>query len=77
MTTEALLRSRAVSHSRILLRRYSLNRGAMAGTYDWNPMPHKVDINCPSCGELAVFEFAEVVRIKLKKDVPLCTSREN
>lgn len=49
----------------------------MAGTYDWNPMPHKVDINCPSCGERAVFEFAEVVRIKLKKDVPLCTSREN
>ncbi|MDH5433005.1 MAG: hypothetical protein OEY19_03605 [Gammaproteobacteria bacterium] len=42
----------------------------MTGTYDWNPMPHKVDILCPQCNELAVFEFAELVRIKLKKDIP-------
>lgn len=21
----------------------------MTGTYDWNPMPHKVDIKCPAC----------------------------
>jgi hypothetical protein len=42
----------------------------MTGTYDWNPMPHKVDIRCPSCDEYAVFEFAEIVRISLKKDVP-------
>ncbi|QLE85486.1 hypothetical protein FLM48_10600 [Shewanella sp. Scap07] len=42
----------------------------MTGTYDWNPMPHKVDIKCPSCGEHALFEFAEVVKISLKKDVP-------
>ncbi len=41
----------------------------MTGTYDWNPMPHKVDIRCPSCHEHALFEFAEVVRISLKKDV--------
>ena len=33
-------------------------------------MPHKVDIKCPSCGEHAEFEFAEVVKITLKKDVP-------
>jgi len=41
----------------------------MTGTYDWNPMPHTVDITCPSCGEHALFEFAEVVKITLKKDV--------
>ncbi|WP_040557198.1 hypothetical protein [Reinekea blandensis] len=42
----------------------------MTGTYDWNPMPHQVEINCPSCGSPCVFEFAEVVKIKQKKDVP-------
>jgi len=42
----------------------------MTECYDWNPMPHKVDIKCPSCGNHAVFEFAEVVKISLKKDVP-------
>jgi len=42
----------------------------MSGIYDWNPMPHEVDIKCPSCDEHALFEFAEVVKISLKKDVP-------
>jgi len=42
----------------------------MTEAYDWNPMPHKVDINCPSCGSHDEFEFAEVVKISLKKDVP-------
>ncbi|TEU23082.1 hypothetical protein [Alkanindiges illinoisensis] len=42
----------------------------MTGKYVWNPMPHKVDINCPLCGGHAVFEFAEVVKIELKKDIP-------
>jgi hypothetical protein len=42
----------------------------MTGTYDWNPMPHKVDIKCLACAEHSVFEFAEVVKIALKKDVP-------
>ena len=41
----------------------------MTGTYEWNPMPHKVNICCPSCNELAVFEFCEVVKICKKKDV--------
>ena len=41
----------------------------MTGTYDWNPMPHVVEIRCPECGCGAVFEFAEVVRIALKKDI--------
>lgn len=41
----------------------------MTGIYEWNPMPHKLDIRCPSCMELAVFEFCEVVKICLKKDV--------
>lgn len=42
----------------------------MTELYDWNPMPHKVDIKCKRCNNLATFEFAEAVRIKLKKDVP-------
>jgi hypothetical protein len=42
----------------------------MTGTYDWNPMPHKVEIKCPACSGYCVFEFAEVVKIELKKDVP-------
>ena len=41
----------------------------MTGTYDWNPMPHRVDVTCPECGALATFEFAEVVKIRLKRDV--------
>ena len=32
-------------------------------------MPHIVEIRCPECGGGAIFEFAEVVRIALKKDV--------
>jgi hypothetical protein len=41
----------------------------MTGTYDWNPMPHKLDIKCPACSQRAEFEFAEVCRIKLNTDV--------
>jgi hypothetical protein len=41
----------------------------MTGTYDWNPMPHTVDTRCPTCGEAAVFEFVEVVRIRLRADI--------
>lgn len=41
----------------------------MTGTYDWNPMPHKLDIQCPACGSCATFEFVEIVRIELKKDI--------
>ena len=41
----------------------------MTELYDWNPMPHIVEIKCPSCAKLATFEFAEVVKISLKKDV--------
>ena len=41
----------------------------MTCSYNWNPMPHVVEIRCPECGSAAVFEFAEVVRITLKKDV--------
>lgn len=41
----------------------------MTGTYEWNPMPHIVDVRCSDCGHLAKFEFAEVVRIEFKKDV--------
>lgn len=41
----------------------------MSEAYDWNPMPHKVDVICPVCSSRAVFEFAEIVRIKQKKDI--------
>jgi hypothetical protein len=41
----------------------------MTGTYDWNPMPHRVDIKCPRCGLCAEFEFAQVHRIERKADV--------
>lgn len=41
----------------------------MTGTYDWNPMPHTVEVSCPECSNHAIFEFAEVVRIELKKDI--------
>ena len=33
-------------------------------------MPHTLDVRCPSCGESAFFEFAKVVRVREKKDVP-------
>lgn len=51
----------------------------MTETYDWNPMPHKVDVKCPQCGLRAEFEFAEVCRIELKADVEFfknCTQFE-
>ncbi len=32
-------------------------------------MPHRLDAKCPHCGQRAEFEFAEVCRIELKKDV--------
>lgn len=41
----------------------------MTEAYEWNPMPNEVDTRCPSCGSCAEFEFAEVVRIKLRKDI--------
>jgi sarcosine oxidase delta subunit len=41
----------------------------MTGTYEWNPMPYQLDVVCPVCLHRAEFEFAEVVRIKLKSDV--------
>ena len=42
----------------------------MTGTYDWNPMPHRVSVRCPACAQHAVFEFSEVVRIRRKVDIP-------
>jgi hypothetical protein len=42
----------------------------MTGTYEWNPMPHVVDVRCPKCGGPALFEFAEVVRIQRRDDIP-------
>jgi hypothetical protein len=42
----------------------------MTGPYEWNPMPHVLDVSCPNCREPAVFEFAEVVRIHRLEDIP-------
>ena len=33
-------------------------------------MPHYVDVKCTHCRNLAHFEFAEIVKINLKEDVP-------
>lgn len=41
----------------------------MTGLYEWNAMPHRVDVKCPACQGHAVFEFAEVLRIAKKEDV--------
>jgi len=40
----------------------------MAGIYEWNPLPHRVAVRCPSCSGLATFEFAVIVEIK-KADI--------
>ncbi len=41
----------------------------MTAPYEWRPIPHHLDIVCPACRKRAEFEFAEVVRIKLKSNV--------
>jgi hypothetical protein len=41
----------------------------MTAPYEWNPMPHTLDVKCSRCEQRAYFEFAELVRIKEKKDV--------
>ncbi|MYN04649.1 hypothetical protein GTP41_21375 [Pseudoduganella sp. DS3] len=41
----------------------------MTRPYEWKPIPHQLDVTCPNCGQQAEFEFAEVVRIKLKVDI--------
>lgn len=41
----------------------------MTGIYEFNAIPHRVDVLCPQCRQRAAFEFAEIVRIKLKRDV--------
>jgi hypothetical protein len=43
----------------------------MTGTYDRNPMPHVLEVRCPDCRSPAIFEFAEVVRIRRKGEIPL------
>lgn len=42
----------------------------MTGLYDWNPMPHVVSVKCPDCAGLARFEFAEIVKIDCREDLP-------
>ncbi|MEP3890427.1 MAG: hypothetical protein ABJN69_08155 [Hellea sp.] len=38
--------------------------------YQDNPITHVVAIACPSCGKEANFEFAEYVKVSLRKDIP-------
>jgi len=42
----------------------------MTRAYDWNRMPHLVDVRCPDCRGAATFEFAVAVRIRRKRDIP-------
>lgn len=42
----------------------------MTGTYEWNPMPHVVEIRCPKCSEKSLFEFAEMVMIRRRTEIP-------
>jgi hypothetical protein len=41
----------------------------MTAPYEWYPLPHTLDVRCSRCEQRAYFEFAELVRIKEKKDV--------
>ena len=41
----------------------------MTGPYEWNPMPHVLDVTCPRCRGAAVFELAEVVRVRRNADL--------
>jgi Fe-S-cluster-containing dehydrogenase component len=45
----------------------------VTGTYDWNPMPGRLDVRCPSCGGHATFEFAKAVPKIVKCE--LCKER--
>ncbi|MCA9564451.1 MAG: hypothetical protein KC561_13235, partial [Myxococcales bacterium] len=47
-----------------------LSLARMTGPYEWNPMPHVLDVACPTCRSAALFEFAEVVRIHRRDDIP-------
>ena len=42
----------------------------MTGLYEWNPIPHRVTVKCPKCQGPAEFDFAEVQRIHLRRDIP-------
>lgn len=33
-------------------------------------MPYSVEVRCPACSGLASFEYSEVVKIRLRKDIP-------
>lgn len=41
----------------------------MAGLYEWNPVPHRLAIQCPICRSLAEFEFATYRRIKRREHI--------
>ena len=42
----------------------------MTGPYEWNPMPHVLDVRCPKCQQPALFEFSEVVTIHRRDHIP-------
>ncbi len=41
----------------------------MSLPYTVNPMPHVVDMRCPKCSGRACLEFAEIIRIRERKDI--------
>lgn len=41
----------------------------MTGLYEYWSLPHKLNIQCPSCQSKASFEFARLAKIQLKKDI--------
>lgn len=48
----------------------------MTYPYEWNPMPHFVDVRCPDCGGHATFEFAEAIVIRRRQDIPYFKNSE-
>jgi hypothetical protein len=42
----------------------------MTRAYEWNPMPHRLDVVCPRCAARAHFAFATVVRVAKNVDIP-------
>lgn len=41
----------------------------MTGLYEYWSLPHKLNIQCPSCQRKASFEFAQLAKIQLRKDI--------
>ena len=38
----------------------------MTGPYEWNPMPHRLAVTCPSCQSQGEFEFCTTHQVAKK-----------